>query len=311
MIPDYVERLLVDIENTVKIIKELGLKIETVYIGGGTPTTLNENQLYRLLDKIGKCVDINSLAEFTVEAGRPDTINAEKMSILKSAGVTRVSVNAQTMNADVLKTIGRHHTPEDFLRAYEAARVSGIRDINVDLIAGLPGENLESFVSSVDKIVSLDPSNITVHTFYVKRAAELAKRDLSVCRAEDETVRSSVSYADSALLSAGYLPYYLYRQKNTAANLENTGFAKKDHEGLYNIYMMEEVHTVFGAGASAMTKFVSPKADEMKIVRISETKYPYEYLDGTKSTAEMRYTELRCAAMEFYGMNGDVEDFRK
>lgn len=301
MIPAYLERLFVDIENTFRIINELGLTVETVYIGGGTPTTLSETELYSLLRKIGECTDVKKLSEFTLEAGRPDTITEEKMRIAREMGVTRVSVNAQTMNADILSAIGRKHTPEDFLRAFSDAEKSGIRDINVDLIAGLPGESAESFSSSVDKIISLDPSNITVHTFYVKRAATLTGEDPQVCRAVDGETVEAVSAAGKKLLSAGYMPYYLYRQKNTAANLENTGFAKIGHEGLYNIYMMEEVHSVFGAGASSMTKLVSPSKDDMKIVRISETKYPYEYLDPEKSSAEKRYRDLKKACFDFYG----------
>lgn len=301
LMPAYMERLLADVENTFRIINELGLCVDTVYIGGGTPTTYDEREIGRLLAKIGECTDVEKLSEFTLEAGRPDTITKEKMSVAKSLGVTRVSVNAQTMNGEILKSIGRHHTPEQFLQAYEIAAESGIRDINVDLIAGLPGESPKSFEHSVSEILRLSPQNLTVHTFYVKRAAELSRRDPHVCRAEDESTETALSLAQKRILRNGYAPYYLYKQKNTAANLENTGFAKKGHECAYNIYMMEEVHTVFGAGASAMTKFVSPVCDNMKIIRRSETKYPYEYLDGEKNNAEKRYRELLSTAKEFYG----------
>ncbi len=300
MIPAYLERLRSDIRDTFEIIKELGLTVETVYIGGGTPTTLNEKELSQLLSVIGECCETAKLAEFTLEAGRPDTITAEKMRIAKELGVTRVSVNAQTMNAEILERIGRRHTPEDFLRAYGAARESGIRDINVDLIAGLPGESFESFTGSAGKIISLDPENITVHTFYVKRAAVLSGENSSF-RASDAVTAASLGKSQEMILSAGYIPYYLYRQKNTAANLENTGFARPGHECAYNIYMMEEIHTVFGAGASSMTKFVS--RDGSTIQRLSETKYPYEYLDPEKSTAKARREELFRAAREFYGKN--------
>ncbi len=301
MIPEYTKRLLIDVEDTFAVIRELGLSVETVYIGGGTPTTLSESELSALLSKIGECTDVSKLSEFTLEAGRPDTITPGKMQIAKELGVSRVSVNAQTMNGEVLERIGRKHTPEDFLRAYGVARESGIRDINVDLIAGLPGESYESFSDSVSQIIGLDPENITVHTFYVKRAAAIAKSDPATFRAEDIITERSVRTAQEKLILADYIPYYLYRQKNTAANLENTGFAKKGHECAYNIYMMEEVHTVFGAGASSMTKFVSPAGEGAKIVRMSETKYPYEYLDPEKNTAEKRREELRRAALEFYG----------
>ncbi|MDD6095349.1 MAG: coproporphyrinogen dehydrogenase HemZ [Clostridia bacterium] len=301
MMPGYLDRLLLDIENTFEVIHELGLTVDTVYIGGGTPTTYEEKELRRLLLKIGECTDVGALQEFTLEAGRPDTITAEKMRAAKDLGVTRVSVNAQTMNGEVLRSIGRRHTPEDFLSAYHIARESGIRDINVDLIAGLPGESFESFSDSVSRIIDLSPTNLTVHTFYVKRAAQLTRELSGVCRAQDEAVERAVSAAQAKILENGYIPYYLYKQKNTAANLENTGFSKIGHECAYNIYMMEEVHTVFGAGASSMTKFVSPHSDNMKIVRLSETKYPYEYLDPAKNSAEERYETLRKTAREFYG----------
>lgn len=301
LMPAYLERLLVDIENTFKVIRETGLTVDTVYIGGGTPTTYDEVSLSRLLSKIGECTDVSALHEFTLEAGRPDTITTEKLHVAKEHGVTRVSVNAQTMNPEVLRAVGRKHTPEDFLKAYETAAASGIRDINVDLIAGLPGESAESFSRSVSKILDLDPTNLTVHTFYVKRAAEMAKTMANVWRAEDMQTVAAVSDAQKRILDAGYVPYYLYKQKNTAANLENTGFSKIGHECEYNIYMMDEVHTVFGAGASSMTKLVSPTEENMKILRLSETKYPYEYLDGAKNDARSRYEKLLCAVKEFYG----------
>ncbi len=301
MIPQYLERLYIDIKNTFAVIKELGLRVSCVYIGGGTPTTLDEIQLEGLLSEISKYIDISLLDEFTLEAGRPDTITAEKLRIARDHGVGRVSVNAQTMNNDILEAIGRRHTAEDFLRAYEIAAASGIEDINVDLIAGLPGESADSFIKSCNEIISLDPTNITVHTFYVKRAAEILKRDPEIYRAEDRNAAEAVRLSHSALYSAGYMPYYLYKQKNTAANLENAGFAKIGHEGLYNIFMMEELHTVFGIGASAMTKLVSPVSSKMKILRICETKYPYEYLDPEKSSAGERYNTLRAACLDFYG----------
>ncbi|MBE6587196.1 MAG: coproporphyrinogen dehydrogenase HemZ [Ruminococcaceae bacterium] len=299
LIPDYLVRLCEDIKNTFKIIRDLGLRVATVYIGGGTPTTLSADQLELLLSCISGETDISALDEFTVEAGRPDTITAEKMAVLYSYGVTRVSVNAQTMNDSVLASIGRKHNSEDFLRAFGCAVQSGIRDINVDLIAGLPGEHCESFSDSVNKIIGLAPSNITVHTFYVKRAADI-KNSLEVYRAEDENTKRSLDLAQSALISAGYSPYYLYKQKNTAANLENAGFCTNGHECLYNIFMMEEIHTVFGAGASAMTKLVSPDPLRMKIQRLCETKYPYEYLDCEKGSADERFTDLWKASEAFY-----------
>lgn len=299
LIPSYLKRLLEDIKSTFSVIRSLGIRIATVYVGGGTPTTLDESQLELLLSAINTEIDVSSLDEFTVEAGRPDTITPEKIAVLAKYGVTRVSVNAQTLNDDILRSIGRKHTAEQFMVAYDHAKNSNIRDINVDLIAGLTGEPYSSFLNSVNKIISLDPTNITVHTFYVKRAADAVK-NADIFRREDENTVLAVDLAQKALLSAEYVPYYLYKQKNTAANLENAGFTKIGHECLYNIFMMEEIHTVFGIGASGMTKLVSPDPDNMKIERICETKYPYEYLDSDKNTAEKRYRELKLVTERFY-----------
>lgn len=286
LIPEYLLNLCNDIKNIFKLIEKVGKRVSTVYIGGGTPTVLNEDQLEILMSCISECTCVNDLDEFTLEAGRPDTITEKKLQIAKKYGVTRISVNTQTLNNNVLSAIGRKHNSDDFFKAYEFAKNSGIRDINVDLIAGLPGESSDSFAESLDKIIALDPTNITVHTFYAKRAAEVVKKNSEIYRLQDIETQKAVEYSQSALTSAGYRPYYMYRQKNTTANLENVGYSKAGHEGIYNIMMMEEIHTVFGAGASAMTKLVSPTEDNMKIVRICETKYPYEYLDNHKSTAQ-------------------------
>lgn len=301
LIPDYLERLKTDIENQIELVEELGFSIETVYIGGGTPTTLNETQLRDLLSFVSQRVSKHEIREFTVEAGRPDTINAEKLKIMRDCGVDRVSVNCQTLNDEILKSIGRHHTAEDFLRACDLAKNSGIRCVNVDLIAGLTGESAESFQSSVDRISALMPENITVHTFYAKRAAQIVK-ETDVYRIFDDTVIAQVDYADDKMATFGYEPYYLYKQKNTASNLENVGFALPGYECLYNVYMMEEVHSVFGAGASSMTKLVSRRGED-KILRLAETKYPYEYLDKEKSSAEKRAEYLRNNALDFFENN--------
>ena len=301
LIPQYLEALMVDIENVFDVISRQKLRVSTVYIGGGTPTVLDVSQLRRLLGTISKCTDVSSLDEFTLEAGRPDTITEEKLAVAKSFGVTRISVNTQTLNDDILHNIGRNHTAKDFFSAYEIAQKSGIKDINVDLIAGLPGESSESFAQSVDAVCSLAPTNITVHTFYAKRSAEIVKNNREVYRLTDLEATLAVEYSQKKLLSEGYLPYYMYRQKNTTANLENVGYSKPGHEGIYNIMMMEEIHTVFGAGASAMTKLVSRDSNNMKIVRICEPKYPYEYLDSQNCmNCNDRRIHLRNETEKFY-----------
>lgn len=274
MIPDYLQRLVQDIEKTFALIRRLGKKAVTVYVGGGTPTTLTAQELDFLLSAIEKNCDISSLREFTVEAGRPDTITEEKLRVIISHGVNRVSINPQTLNDAVLERIGRRHTAEEFYRAYDIARKVGVKYINTDLIAGLPGEGFRKFSKSVDAILALRPDNITYHTFCVKKAADILHSDADIYSRTGGETRKSVDYTQIKSKAAGYVPYYLYRQKNSMGNLENVGFSLPGSEGLYNIFIMEEVHSIFACGAGAVTKMVSGK----KISRAFLPKYPYEYL---------------------------------
>ena len=278
MVDEYLQSLYEDIDRVFENIKRLGLKVVTVYVGGGTPTVLNDVQIAALLSRINSHVDPSTLAEFTYEAGRPDTVTAEKMEVIRSFGVTRVSVNPQTLNDMVLESIGRRHTTEDFYKAYEIVRNSGIKHVNTDLIAGLPGESFASFSRSVDEIIKLRPDNITVHTFCVKKAADIVESGEGVYSRTGGETGKSVDYSRVATGLAGYVPYYIYRQKNTVGNFENVGYALEGSEGLYNIYMMEEVHSIFAAGAGAVTKLVSE--DRSVIKRIAMPKYPYEYLNS-------------------------------
>ncbi len=276
MVDGYLARLCDDIDRVFDKINELGLRVVTVYVGGGTPTVLDCNQIKLLLSKITSRVDPDTLSEFTYEAGRPDTVSVEKMAIIRAFGVTRISVNPQTLNDMVLESIGRHHSVSDFYRAYEIARKSGIKHINTDLIAGLPGESFSSFSRSVDEILKLRPDNVTFHTFCVKKAADILKGGSEVYSRDGGDAGKSVDYSQVAAGLAGYEPYYIYRQKNTVGNFENVGYAQRGAEGLYNVYMMEEVHSVFAAGAGAVTKLVLP--DKAGIKRVAMPKYPYEYL---------------------------------
>ena len=282
LIDEYIDVLIRDLNNNVDIIEELGLKITTVYIGGGTPTTLNENQLEKLLTAVSDRINTDELLEFTLEAGRPDTITKEKLKIAKNHGVTRVSVNPQTLNDDILREIGRKHTSDDFYRAFAIAKESGIRDINVDLIAGLPGDDFKNFSETVDKVIALQPTNITVHTFCVKKASDALKNNSHIYSLSGGDAAKSVNYSQLATKFAGYKPYYLYKQKNTVGNLENVGFTVDGHDGLYNIYMMEEIQSIFAVGAGAVTKLVDYKKNseegKTRIDRIFRPKYPYEYL---------------------------------
>lgn len=301
LIPEYLKALAVDIDNTFSVIRELGLTVSSVYIGGGTPTILTETELEFLLNTLSKYVD--GIAEYTLESGRPDTITREKLLLASKYGVDRISVNPQTLDDSVLEKIGRKHTTEMFYRAYETARECGIKAINVDTIAGLPYDNSVNFSKTIDKIIELKPENVTVHTFTVKKSAEILKDGVFDRDGIDAAV--SVKYSEEALMSAGYYPYYMYRQKNTVGNLENVGYAKPGFDGLYNVYMMEEVHSIFACGASSVTKFVSlPVNGEVKIERLFEPKYPYEYLnDHGGQTGEERRRTLREKALTFYREN--------
>ncbi len=276
MIPDYVDRMIEEIHALGKIVGRLKIPIKSVYTGGGTPSVLSAEQADRVLSALFESFDLSRISEFTYEAGRPDTVTAEKLAVLRKYGVERISINTQSANDAVLKSVGRNHTFEDYLAALELAKDFGFSCINTDLIAGLPGESPESFKKSVDKVIEAGPTNITVHSFSVKRAAQFkADGDYSFT---EELMRyiDMLSYAENVLPQNGYHPYYIYRQKNTVGNLENVGFAKEGTEGLYNILMMEELHSVFAVGAGAVTKLVS--GDGKIISRMFNHKYPYEYL---------------------------------
>ena len=301
LIPDYLVALGEEIKANFNLIRELGLNVKTIYIGGGTPTVLDEAQLEWLLSTVAENYDVSTVDEYTLEAGRPDTITQGKMKIAAAYGVTRVSVNPQTLNDEVLRIIGRSHTSKDFLRAYDLVREAGDFIINTDVITGLPGDNFASFSSSYDKIVALRPDNITVHTFSVKKASDALKSFSNVYSIRGGDVGKCVDYSQIKAQHEGYGPYYMYRQKNTVGNYENVGFALDGKKGLYNIYMMEEIHSVFAVGAGAVSKFVdySPKNGEKRVIeRFFNQKYPYEYL------ADSKMQEKSDAAREFYVRRG-------
>ena len=303
LIPEYLQKLKTDIRSNFDTIKKLGLCVRTIYIGGGTPTILDEAQLEELLGYISEQTDVTAVDEYTLEAGRPDTITAEKFAIAKRYGVTRVSVNPQSLCDEVLCGIGRSHTTEDFFRSYSMAKESGIRTVNVDLIAGLPGDNFKQFSTTIDKIITLDPENITVHTFCVKKSAEILRANSHVYSVRGGDAGKCVDYSQIKVQQAGYIPYYMYRQKNTVGNYENVGFSKPSHEGLYNIYMMEEIHSIFAAGAGAVTKLVDNKGEygtSGNIERLFRHKYPYEYLREDKNSI------IEEATLKFYTEHGLV-----
>lgn len=280
LIPQYTELLKKELCDISKTVRELGLELNTIYIGGGTPGILSAEQTDSLVSHINNVFDTSKLAEFTFEAGRPDCISKEKLEVLKKTGVNRISINTQSANDAVLASVGRKHTFEDYKKCMYLAREAGISCINTDLIAGLPGESTESFKESVEKVIDEGPENITVHSFTLKRSSEYKTENTAGVDASSLSALEMVSFSCEKLISSGYNPYYMYRQKNTVGNLDNTGYATENTECLYNVYMMGEYHTVFGAGAGAVSKYVSENRRLIK--RAFNPKYPYEYLDKEK-----------------------------
>jgi len=273
LIPEYLNKLVEEIAYTSELTKEKNLNLKTVYIGGGTPTALSAEELKFVTDAVNRYFSPNGI-EYTIEAGRADTIDKEKLEVIKASGATRISINPQTFNDDVLKAIGRKHTAKQVEDCYALARSMGFYSINMDFIAGLPTDTLESFKMSIDKAISLSPENITVHTLSLKRSSKLFE-EYSTSDDYSEVLKM-VQYSYKALTENGYEPYYLYRQKNTKGNLENVGYSKKGHFGKYNVYIMDEIQTILAAGAGAVTKIVLPD----DIVRFYNYKYPYEYISG-------------------------------
>ncbi len=298
LIPAYLEALKTEIKYQLRIINDYGMKLKTVYIGGGTPTTLNGEQLNDLLSFLDANIDTTSLDEFTLEAGRPDTLDEYKLACAKAHNVTRISVNPQTLNDYVLAEVGRPHTAEMFFRAYEMTERSGIPNINTDLIIGLPTDDFASYSETIEKIIELSPSNITAHTFCVKKSAAIVHEGGKIYSREAFDVAKCVDYTQILTKKNGYIPYYMYRQKNALGNFENVGFSKKGCEGLYNILMMEEIHTIFAAGAGAVTKFVLDEGAHIE--RIFNPKYPYEYLEQNR---EETYLSLKERYENFFCKN--------
>lgn len=277
LIDPYVKLLCEELKVTAEIASRLGLRLESVYFGGGTPTTLSAQQLDLLLKTVNGCFDLSACREFTVEAGRPDTVTKEKLISLKENKVDRISINPQTVNDSVLREIGRKHTAEDFYSAFALAREAGFQNINTDLIAGLPTDTPESFMHSLDEMLRLRAECVTVHTLCMKRASNLSMDGVMLNKTDAENAREMLAYAQKTLLSNDYLPYYLYRQSRMVGNLENVGWAKRGCESPYNVYVMDETHTILACGSGGVTKLKNPRTDYLK--RVFNFKYPYEYID--------------------------------
>lgn len=294
LIEPYTKLLCEEIKRTAEIANKLGLRLETVYFGGGTPTTLSAEQLNTVLRTVNNSFDMSTCREFTVEAGRPDTIDIAKLFALKENKVDRISINPQTVNDEVLKTIGRKHTAQQFFDAFELARKCGFDNINTDLIAGLPTDTPESFKNSLDSIVRLNAECITVHTLCMKRASRLTTEGVTLDLQQARDAREMLAYTQNILGQNEYIPYYMYRQSRMVGNLENVGWSKRGFESLYNVYVMDETHTILACGSGGVTKLKRNNPDYLE--RIFNFKYPYEYID--------RFDELiqrKSGIMQFYG----------
>ena len=282
----YLEALHREIDYCGEKIRDRGYRLESVYIGGGTPTTLDEVQLKALLDKLNGSFDMKGLREFTVEAGRPDTFTDEKLSIMKAAGVDRISINPQTMKEATLELIGRSHTVAETREAFAMAKRAGIYCINTDLIAGLPQESLEDFKNSVHEIAELGAENITLHTLAVKRASKLKEMDESFNYRNEELREKMLDYALGYLKKNGYRPYYLYRQKHTSGNTENLGFCRNDKASVYNIRIMEEAQSILALGAGGISKVYFP--DENRLERVANVSNYQIYIDRIEEMIERK-----------------------
>lgn len=277
LVEPYIQLLCRELERIGEIVKSLGLKLETIYFGGGTPTTLSSDQLADILKTVERHFDLSQLREYTVEAGRPDTVTAEKLTTLKNAGVGRISINPQSFSDTVLEAIGRKHTAKQTADAFELACKCGFDNINMDLIAGLPLDTMESFKNSVDKAIALGARSITVHTLAMKSASYMVTEDNTFDLSQRLVTSNMVDYSISALNAAGYYPYYMYRQSKSLGNLENVGWCRDGGDCLYNVYMMDETHSVLAAGAGAVTRLKNQSTGHIE--RIYNYKYPYEYID--------------------------------
>ena len=283
LLEPYLSALLEEIAITGELLRNSGHRVRTLYIGGGTPTTLTEAQLARLMDSIGAAFDLSGCLEYTVEGGRPDTLNAEKLRTIKVHGANRMSINPQTMEDNVLRACGRPHKAADVERAYGEAVEAGFAAINMDLIAGLPEDTVEGFCRSLDRVAALNPSNITVHTLALKKGADLFEKRGSLPSAEDVT--RMVAYANETLSRLGYKPYYLYRQKYMSGSFENVGWSRDGMDCLYNIYMMEEVHTILSLGGGGMNKVNLPDGT---LQRFHNPKFPEQYIELLPKVLEQK-----------------------
>lgn len=296
LVEPFVDALMLELDAVAEAVNKLGLRVISIYMGGGTPTTLSAPQLHRLCSRLEEKFDLSALREYTVEAGRPDTITEEKLRVLRAHGVDRVSVNPQTMTDSVLEAIGRKHTAQDIIEALALVRKVGGMAVNMDLIAGLTTDTVEGFEKTLDTVLSLAPENITVHTLSLKKGSRITLEGSAIPTAAE--VGRMLDIAGEKLRSADYAPYYLYRQKFMSGGFENTGWTKRGYVNLYNVCIMEELCSIVAMGGGGSTKLIA--RDGGKSIRIFAPKYPAEYIDNIEKT---------CAAkqgiIDFYSSQED------
>ncbi|MCR5481537.1 MAG: coproporphyrinogen dehydrogenase HemZ [Clostridia bacterium] len=286
----YLQALYRETDAVGAMMKEKNIIPESLYIGGGTPTTLDERQLAELLDRIYGAFDMSAVKEFTVEAGRPDTITEGKLKVIEEKGAGRISINPQTMKDSTLELIGRNHTAGDIRNAFKMAARRPALDINTDVIAGLPGETPKDFEATLSELTALRPANITVHTLAVKRASRLIDVDPDFHYKQGETVREMLVIAEKMLRSAGYRPYYLYRQKHMAGAYENTGWCLDGCESIYNIRIMDESQSIVALGAGGISKAYFPEEDRLE--RVPNVTNYEQYIDRIDEMIERKRINL-------------------
>lgn len=281
----YVTALCKEIKGISDVLKSKGKDIETIYIGGGTPTTLEVDHFVEIFNSMENNFNLSKLKEFTIEAGRPDTIDIEKLTLFKNRGVNRISINPQTMNNCTLKEIGRNHSTLQVLEAYELAKQVGFDNINMDVIIGLPGENPSMVRNTMERIKELEPTNLTIHTLAIKNASKLKEIQYSSSK-DAKVVEEMLKITEKYARDMGLTPYYLYRQKHMVGNLENIGYSKPGYECIYNIQIMEEKQTIIALGAGAATKIVYPK--ENRLERVANVKNLEQYIERVEEMIERK-----------------------
>ncbi len=286
LVEPYVDALYREIELAGRLLRERELHISCAYMGGGTPTTLSAEQLHKVLSAVENFLPMERCSEFTVEAGRPDTITADKLKTLREHGIHRISINPQTMEDDVLQAMGRAHTAAEIVEAMALSKGHFGGMVNMDLIAGLPTDTLEGFERTLERVIGMDPANITVHTLALKKGSRLTEESGEPCA--PETVEAMLALAWPYLREAGYRPYYLYRQKYMSGSFENVGWARTGTVCAYNIVMMEELQSVLSLGAGGITKLVDP--DNGQIIRLNNPKYAKEYLESWEKISAAKQT---------------------